>query len=59
MDTKAKKIRDHKYRNKLACIYYPEAGVIEIKLFGCRLLRIQFPPGIPIKFIFADSEPTA
>lgn len=54
-----KKIRDHKFHNKLACIYYPEAGAIEIKLFGCRLLRILFPPDTPIDFIFSDSEPAA
>lgn len=53
------KIRDRKFHNKLACIYYPEAGVIEIKLFGCRLLRIKFPPNTPIKFILTDSKPVA
>lgn len=53
------KIRDHKYHNKLACIYYPEDEVVEIKLFGCWLLRIHFPSGTPIEFIFGDSEPAA
>lgn len=38
MEAKAKKIRDREYRNKLACIYYPETGVIEVKLFGRRLM---------------------
>lgn len=53
------KIRDHKYHNKLACIYYPEAGVIEIKLFGCRIMQIQFPSSIPVEFSFTDSKPAA
>lgn len=52
----AQKIKDIAFRNKLAGIYYPEAGVIEIKLFGCRLLRIQFPPNTPIKISFCDSN---
>lgn len=59
MDAKAKKIRDREYHNKLACIHYPEAGVIEIKLFGCRLMRIRFPPDTPIQFFFDDSNPAA
>lgn len=59
MDAIAKKIRDREYRNKLACIHYPEVGVIEIKLFGCRVMRIRFPPGTPIQFFFNDSDPAA
>ncbi len=54
----AQKIKDVAFRNKLACIYYPETGVIEIKLFGCRLMRIRFPPGTPIQFSFRDSDNT-
>lgn len=53
------KIHDSKYHNKLACIYYPEDGVVEIKLFGCRLLRIHFPPGTPVEFICSDSDSAA
>ena len=59
MDAKFQEVRDRRYRNKLACIYCPEAGVVEIKLFGCRLLRIRFPPDTPVEFIFSDSESAA
>lgn len=59
MKAKFQEVRDREYRNKLACIYYPESGVVEIKLFGCRIMRIRFPPGTPIQFIFDDSEPAA
>lgn len=58
MNTNIKEIRDTKFRNKMAGIYFPEAGVIEIKLFGCRLLRIQFPPNTPIKISFCNSDET-
>lgn len=59
MNVKQKEIRDHKYHNKLACIYDPENGVIEIKLFRCRILRIRFPTGTPIEFKFDDSKSIA
>lgn len=59
MNTNIQKIRDIAFRNKLACIYYPETGIIEIKLFGCRLLRIHFPPGTKIDFAFDDSNSIA
>lgn len=58
MHTNIKEVRNTKFRNKLAGIHYPEAGVIEIKLFGCRLMRIQFPPNTPIKISFRDSDKT-
>lgn len=59
MNTNIKEVRDTKFRNKLAGIYDPEAGVVEIKLFGCRLMQIKFPPNTPIEFRFCDSNKTS
>ncbi len=58
MNTNIKEVRDTKSRNKLAGIHYPEAVVIEIKLFGCRLMRIKFPPNTPVELSFCDSDKT-
>lgn len=55
MSAKMKEVRDLEYRNKLACFYDAEAGVIEIKLFGCRLMRIKLPPNTMPRFEFSDN----
>lgn len=56
MDTRLQRIiKDLAYHSKVACHYYPEEGAIEIKLFGCRIMRITFPKGTPIYFAFFDA----
>lgn len=55
MNIKFKRIEDPK-TNRLLGIYYEESGIFESKQKG-RVMRIRFPPGTPIEFIFSDNEP--
>lgn len=57
MDAIFKEVRDPE-THRLLGIYYQEDGVFESRQKG-RIMHIQFPPGTPIEFIFADSEPAA
>ncbi len=57
MNTRFQEIRDPKTRRLLG-IYFQEDGIFESRQKG-RVMRIRFPPGTPIKFIFSDSEPAA
>lgn len=57
MDANFKEIRDPE-THRLLGVYYQEDGVFESRQKG-RIMRIQFPPGTQIEFIFADSEPAA
>ena len=57
MKARFQEVRDPKtYR--LLGVYCQEDGVFESRQKG-RIMRIQFPPGTPIQFIFDDSEPAA
>lgn len=55
MGIKHKEIRDPK-TNRLLGIYCQEDGIFESRQKG-RTMRIKFPLGTPIEFIFRDSEP--
>lgn len=57
MDAILKEVRDPK-THRLQGIYRQEDGIFESKQKG-RIMRIQFPPGTQIEFIFADGEPAA
>ena len=57
MNVKIKEVRDPK-THRLQGIYRQEDGIFENKQKG-RIMRIQFPPGTPIKFFFDDGEPAA
>lgn len=57
MDANFKEVRDPK-THRLQGIYRQEDGIFESKQKG-RIMRIQFPPGTPIEFLFADSEPVS
>ena len=57
MNVEIKEVRDPK-THRLQGIYRQEDGIFESRQKG-RIMRIQFPPGTPIEFIFADSEPAA
>lgn len=55
MNVKIKEVRDPK-THRLQGIYRQEDGIFESRQKG-RIMRIQLPPGTPIEFLFADSEP--
>ena len=57
MDAIFKEVRDPE-THRLFGIYRQEDGIFESKQKG-RVIRIQFPPGTPIEFIFTDSGPAA
>jgi len=57
MKARFQEVRDPK-THRLLGVYCQEDGFFESRQKG-RLLRIQFPPGTPLQFIFADSEPAA
>ena len=57
MNTRFIRIEDPK-TNRLLGIYYAENGIFESKQKG-RVMRIHFPPGTPIEFIFSDNDPAA
>jgi len=57
MEAKFQEVRDPK-THRLSGVYCQEDGIFESRQKG-RILRIQFPPGTPLQFIFADSEPAA
>ncbi len=57
MNTRFQEIRDPK-THRLLGIYCQEDGIFESRQKG-RVMRIHFPPGTPIEFIFSDSEPAA
>lgn len=54
MNVKIKEVRDPK-THRLLGVYYQEDGVFESKQKG-RIMRLRFPPGTPIEFIFDDNE---
>lgn len=57
MTTKTQEIRDP-ITHRLLGIYCQEAGIFENRQKG-RIMRIQFPPGTSIQFIFDDDQLTA
>ena len=57
MNTKSKEIRDPE-THRLLGIYRQEDGIFESRQKG-RVMRIHFPPGTPIEFIFSDNDPVA
>lgn len=57
MEAKFQEVRDPK-THRLLGVYCQEDGVFESRQKG-RIMRIRFPPGTPLQFIFADSEPAA
>lgn len=57
MDASFKEIRDPE-THRLLGVYRQEDGIFESRQKG-RVMRIRFPPGTPIEFIFGDSEPAA
>ena len=54
MKAKFQEVRDPK-THRLWGVYCQEAGILESRQKG-RIMRIHFPPGTPIQFIFPDSE---
>lgn len=57
MTTKTQEIRDPK-THRLLGIYCQETGIFESRQKG-RVMRIQFPLGTPIQFVFDDEQLTA
>ena len=57
MNANFEEIRDPQ-THRLLGIYCQEEGIFESKQKG-RVMRIRFPPGTPIEFIFTDSETAA